>query len=118
MARLAIDYQVFEHPPLHTCQDADRLALKRPGTRLKHLFLRDNYGRQHFLLVTRPDKAVDLKQLSRQFALSRLGFASAERLQRYLGIAPGCVSLLALINDTEKKVGLWLDEEIYNLVLG
>ncbi|PSJ43944.1 prolyl-tRNA synthetase associated domain-containing protein [Zobellella taiwanensis] len=115
MARLAgwqIRPPLIEHPPLPTCADADRLLVDRPGTRLKNLFLRDNYGRRHALLLTRPGKQVDLKALSRQQGWSRLGFASAERLQRYLGVAPGHVSVLALVNDVAQQVELWLDEEL------
>lgn len=103
---------LIEHPPLFTCEDADRLLVDRPGTRIKNLFLRDNYGRRHVLLLTRPDKQVDLKALSVQQGLSRLGFASNERLSRYLGVEPGHVSVLALINDVQGEVALWLDEEL------
>ncbi len=103
---------LIEHPPLYTCQDADRLLISRPGTRLKNLFLRDNYGRRHALLLTRADKQVDLKALSRDIGWSRLGFASAERLQRYLGVQPGHVSVLALVNDRAQQVELWLDKEL------
>lgn len=115
MARLAgwqIRPPLIEHPPLHRCDDADRLLVDRPGTRLKNLFLRDNYGRRHALLLTRPDKQVDLKALSRRVGWSRIGFASPARLQRYLGVAPGHVSVLALVNDGEQQVELWLDEEL------
>ena len=103
---------LIEHPPLFTCDEADRLLLDRPGTRLKNLFLRDNYGRRHALLLTPPSKQVDLKALSIQLGWSRLGFASADRLQRYLGVAPGHVSVLALVNDTEQAVELWLDNDL------
>ncbi|PSJ47470.1 prolyl-tRNA synthetase associated domain-containing protein [Zobellella endophytica] len=115
MARLAswqIRPKLIEHPPLHRCDDADRLLVDRPGTRLKNLFLRDNYGRRHALLLTRPDKQVDLKVLSRRLGWSRLGFASPARLRRYLGVDPGHVSVLALVNDMEQEVELWLDEEL------
>ncbi len=114
LASLNIDYHAYEHPPLHDCSEADRLALARDGQRTKNLFLRDNYGKRHFVLVTTPEKQVDLKALSRQMGVSRLGFASAERLQRYLGIQPGRVSLLALVNDPEQAVTLWIDEAIWN----
>lgn len=115
MAQLAqwqIVPPLIEHPALFTCTEADRLLLDRPGTRLKNLFLRDNYGRRHALLLTRPDKQVDLAALSRQLGWSRLGFASSERLSRYLGIAPGHVSVLALVNDTAQAVELWLDNDL------
>ncbi|WP_341502991.1 prolyl-tRNA synthetase associated domain-containing protein [Gallaecimonas sp. GXIMD4217] len=113
LERLGIPYKRYEHQPLHDCLEADRLGLQRSGTRLKNLFLRDNYGRRHFLLLTRHDKAVDLKALSRQLGISRLGFASNERLEKYLGVKPGSVSLLALVNDSARQVELWLDEEIW-----
>lgn len=87
--KLGIIYQAYQHPPLATCRDADRLELVREGTRLKNLFLRDNYGRQHILLITTANKQIDLKALSKQQGLSRLGFASDSRLQQYLGIKLG-----------------------------
>lgn len=112
LAGWQINPPLIEHQPLFTCDDADRLLLDRPGTRLKNLFLRDNYGRRHALLLTSPDKQVDLKALSTQLDWSRIGFASAERLQRYLGVEPGHVSVLALVNDTEQAVELWLDQDL------
>ena len=45
---------------------------------------------------------------------SRLSFASPDRLKKYLEINPGSVSLLALLNDTEKKVEVFIDNELWN----
>lgn len=114
---LQIDYQEYLHPPLHTCTDADFLKIERPGTRLKNLFLRDNYGRRHFLLITEHDKNVDLKALTKQLGVSRLGFASEARLEKYLDVKPGCVSMLALVNDQNKDVELLVDQSIWNSAL-
>ncbi len=113
LAGLQIDCEKLAHPPLATAQAADEIALHRPGVRLKNLFLRDNYGRRHFLLITAHDALVDLKALSKAQQISRLGFASDERLAKYLGVQPGCVSMLALMNDPENHVELWLDEQIW-----
>lgn len=113
LASWQITPALIEHPPLFTCNEADRLLLDRPGTRLKNLFLRDNYGRRHALLLTRPNKQVDLKALSTQLGWSRIGFASAERLDKYLGVEPGHVSVLALVNDVDTQaVELWLDNDL------
>ncbi|MFC3033155.1 prolyl-tRNA synthetase associated domain-containing protein [Pseudoalteromonas fenneropenaei] len=114
---LDIEPLEYQHPPLMTCEDADALALVREGTRLKNLFLRDNYGRRHILLITTPERRVDLKRLSQQQAMSRLGFASNERLARYLGIEPGCVSALSLVNAQEGAVELWLDDTLRDAAL-
>lgn len=113
LASWQITPPLIEHPPLFTCDEADRLLLDRPGTRLKNLFLRDNYGRRHALLLTTPHKQVDLKALSKQLGWSRIGFASAERLDKYLGVEPGHVSVLALVNDAgHQDVELWLDNDL------
>lgn len=111
---LRVGYLHYTHPPLETCEDADKYFIQRPGQRLKNLFLRDNYGRRHFLLLTAHNKQVDLKQLSKQQAISRFGFASNERLLKYLSVKPGCISALALMNDIDKKVELLIDEDIWN----
>ena len=113
LAQLDINYDVIEHPPLHGSLDADKFMLDRPGTRLKNLFLRDNEGKRHFLVITAHDKQLDLKAIAQQQGLSRLGFASDERLARYLKVPPGCVSMLALLNDKQNNVTLWLDQEIW-----
>ncbi len=113
LSQLNISPVCYEHPPLATCYEADKLKLQRQGARIKNLFLRDNYGRRHFLLLTTPEKKIDLKQLSKLLSISRLGFASAERLDKYLKVTPGSVSLLALINDSEQQVELLMDEAIW-----
>ena len=103
----------YQHPPLHTCQDADEINLNRTGVRIKNLFLRDNYGKRHFLLLVPSDYQVDLKALSKQRQLSRLGFASSQRLAKYLGVKPGCVSALAVFNDTEQVVTVWIESSLW-----
>jgi len=113
LAHLNITYDAIEHPPLHTSFAADEFMIERPGTRLKNLFLRDNEGKRHFLVITAHDKQLDLKALSKQQGLSRLGFASSERLAKYLKVAPGCVSMLALLNDKQNEVSLWVDQDIW-----
>ncbi|MCF2856914.1 prolyl-tRNA synthetase associated domain-containing protein [Pseudoalteromonas sp. SMS1] len=107
---LGISYLSYEHPPLANCDVAKSIGLQREGVALKNLFLRDNYGKRHFLVITLAEKQLDLKMLSKQQAVSRLGFCSTERLAKYLKVRPGCVSALAICNDESQQVELWLDE--------
>ena len=62
------------------------------------------------MVVVPPDHVVDLKALADTLKVSGLGFASAPRLQKYLGIEPGAVSLLAVYNDSENQVEIVLDD--------
>ena len=112
-SELAINVTKYTHPPLKTCQDADLIGLERKGTRVKNLFLRDNYGKRHFLLLVPAECQVDLKALSKAQHISRLGFASPQRLKKFLAVQPGCVSALALFNDEEAVVELWIESELW-----
>ena len=103
----------FDHPPVYTCEQADALLRGAPGAPSKNLFLRDDKGQAHVLLMTRNSKQVDLRLLGEVLGLKRLGFASADRLRRCLGVEPGAVTVLALINDPDGNVKLFVDEELW-----
>lgn len=108
-----IEYEKAEHPPVFTCAEAEENVPPLPGAHIKNLFLRDRKGRRHFLLVVACEKRVDLKELAQVLAVDKLGMASSERLQKHLGVEPGAVTLLALVNDREKAVELVVDAEVW-----
>lgn len=111
---LNIKYKRFDHPAVYTCEESNRLVPNLPGAKTKNLFLRDKKGKRHFLLVVSDKKAVDLKALSKKMEVSNLSFASSDRLKKYLNLDPGSVSLLAIINDKEKRVEVVIDRSIWN----
>ncbi|CAG9295714.1 YbaK/EbsC family protein [Celerinatantimonas diazotrophica] len=113
LATLNISYQCYQHPPLANCHQADELSLVREGTRIKTLFLQDNPGKRHFLLVVPGHIHVDLKQLAKNNLTKRLGFASARRLHKYLNLTPGSVSPLGVIFDKDQKVELWIEQNLW-----
>ncbi len=108
-----VHYRRYDHPAVYTVEQARRLAPPMPGTKTKNLFLRNRNGRQHYLVVVGYDKAVDLKALTRALEERKLGFASPERLRRHLGVEPGAVSILGLVNDTAHAVRLVIDREVW-----
>lgn len=110
---LGAKYERFEHEPVMTCHETERAVPVVAAVHTKNLFLRDKRGRRHLLLVTTCAKAVDIKRFTEQVDADRLSFASAERLQRHLGVSPGAVSLLALSNDAAHAVELYVDDEIW-----
>jgi Ala-tRNA(Pro) deacylase len=108
-----IEYERREHLPVFTCEEAERLIPPMAGAKTKNLFLRDRKGKRHFLVVVGYEKAVHLKALTSLLGVSKLGFASPERLQRYLGVEPGAVSLLGLVNDLDREVEVIVDEDLW-----
>jgi Ala-tRNA(Pro) deacylase len=109
-----IEYERFDHPPVYTVDDVLRLTPDLPGAKTKNLFLRDKKGTRHFLVVMPADKRIDLKALPKVLQSSKVSFGSPDRLMKHLGIAPGAVSLLAVCNDDEKAVELFVDAALWH----
>jgi Ala-tRNA(Pro) deacylase len=107
-----IPYQRVEHPPVYTCEEAERLRPKLPGVSTKNLFLRDRQGAV-YLVVTACEKKLDLKRVGNLIGASKLHFASEEMLSELLNLTRGSVTVLGLINETEHRVQLWIDAEIW-----
>ncbi|MFH1670290.1 MAG: prolyl-tRNA synthetase associated domain-containing protein [Patescibacteria group bacterium] len=109
-----ITFERFEHPAVFTCEEAERLVPDMPGSHTKNLFLRDKKGKRNILVVVGFEKNVDLKALKTVLSVDKLSFASPERLKKYLGVDPGAVSLLGLVNDTDCSVEVIFDEKVWN----
>ncbi|MAE16744.1 MAG: aminoacyl-tRNA deacylase [Deltaproteobacteria bacterium] len=108
-----VTYDRHDHPPVYTVEESKQLVPEIPGGKTKNLFLRDKKGTRHILLTVEQDKRVDLKRVSDVAESSKLSFGSAERLKQHLGIEPGSVSLLALFNDPDGQVEVFIDEELW-----
>lgn len=113
LAEHDIEYERHDHPPVFTCEEANRLVPPLPAAKTKNLFLRDRKGRCHFLVVVGYEKVVDLKALSSLLGVSKLSLASPERLRRYLGVDPGAVTILGVVNDSNKEVEIIVDEDLW-----
>jgi Ala-tRNA(Pro) deacylase len=113
LARHAIEAERHEHPAVMTVEESERLVPKLPGAKTKNLFLRDRKGARHLLVTVPHDLAVDLKALGETIGADRLGFASADRLMKHLGVTPGSVSLLGLVNDTDHAVEFVIDRRLW-----
>lgn len=114
LENLGIPYQRFDHPPVFTVEESKVHCLNIPGGHSKNLFLRNEKGDRHYLVTVEGDKTVDLKELRKLLNERKLSFGSPERLKAKLGVTPGSVSLLALINNIEKDVIVILDEDLWS----
>jgi Ala-tRNA(Pro) deacylase len=113
LAEHHIEYDRFDHPPVYTVEDVHRVAPNLPGARIKNLFLREKKGSRHFLVVVPDDKRVDMKALPKILESGHVSFGSPDRLKKYLGIEPGSVSLLAIVNDSDHAVEVVIDESLW-----
>ena len=111
LIKLDIKYELFEHEPLSTVAESKINRKNMKGFHLKNLFLRDK-KKQNFLIVVQEDLEVDLKDLPKKIGSSRVSFGSPDRLFEKLGVLPGSVTPLSLINNVERDVRLFVDERI------
>ena len=112
--KLGIQYQRIDHEAAMTmeaCKEIDR-ALGDNTTICKNLFLCNRQETDFYLLLMPGDKPFKTKDLSAQIHSARLSFAKPEYMEKYLDITPGSVSVLGLMNDSEKKVQLLIDEDV------
>jgi len=109
---LDIHYELFEHPPVNTGEEAAVHWKAIPGAAVKNLFLRNKKGDRHYLVILGIEKQADLRQLVKVIGDDRLSFGSPERLQKYLGVTPGSVSPLGLIHDSGRAVRVIVDSDL------
>ena len=95
---------------MEACQKIDK-ALE-PAVVCKNLFLTNSMEDQYYLLMMPGDKKFRSSEVARQIESTRLSFASAVKMQEYLEIMPGAVSVMGLMNDQEHHVELLVDEEL------
>ena len=108
LEELGIPCEVTEHPAVFTIDEMDSLGITAKGEVCKNLFLRDAKGKRHFLVVVPGETRADLRALAEQLESSKLSFASAERLEKYLGLRQGEVTPLGVLNDADAAVELSL----------
>lgn len=112
LSELSIDYCSVDHPHADTilaCEEAEKALDVHI---CKNLFLTNRQQTSYYLLLMPGDKPFKTKLLSKQLGTARLSFASPEHMMQHLGITPGSVSVLGLMNDTENNVALAIDADL------
>ena len=111
---LKIDYSRVDHEAADTIE----VCLERSavlGTRIcKNLFLCNRQETVFYLLVMPADKQFRTSVVSSQLGVARLHFADEVHMEKFLDLRPGSVSILGLMNDSEKKVRLLVDKDIFD----
>lgn len=111
LSALGITTRTYAHAAVFTVEEAAAISDHLPGGHTKNLFLEDKRAGL-WLVVVQAALRVDLNRLATQLGTPRFSFASAELLLATLGVTPGSVTPFALINDTEVKVRVVLDQEM------
>ena len=111
LAELEIGAETHEHAAVFTVAESDALHRQLPGGHTKNLFLKDSKDRL-YLVIAESHTVIDLKALPRAIGSARLSFGKPELLMAVLGVTPGSVTALALINDRDTRVSVVVDARL------
>lgn len=108
-----INYERLDHPPVYTAEESERLVPRARGAHAKNLLVEERKTGCLFMLTVPFGVRVDLAATAAALNTGKLRFASADIMQAALGVTPGAVSMLALLNDRDGRVTLVLDQSLW-----
>ena len=113
-----VKYEITEHKAVFNMEELGDVELPYPEWDAKNLFVRDDKKSNYYLITVRGEKRVNLKEFGKRNGLRKLSFASPEDLMSFMGLTPGSVTPLGLLNDKESRVRFFLDAEFTGHKIG
>ncbi len=107
-----IPYEIHEHPPVPTVEEALPYWKSIEAAHCKNLFFRNHKGNKHYLVILDHRRQLNIRDLEQRLKQGKISFASPKRMDRYLGLDAGSVSAFGIINDEEKHVHLFIDDRL------
>ena len=112
MAENGVAQTTHDHPAVFRVEEGLELKAALPGLHTKNLFLKDKKGRL-WLISAAQDTVIDLKRAHRAMGSDRLSFGNEALMWDTLGVRPGSVTALGLINDADRRVTFVLDQRLW-----
>ena len=112
LQELGIVYDVVEHPPAFTTEQADSYIEGLEGVRTKSMFLTNKKKTQYYLLIMDDHKPLDMDDFKEQVGANRIRMASADSLAEKMNLSAGTVSPFGLLNNAEKDIQVYFDKDI------
>lgn len=112
LERLGVPFERVDHDAVGTIEGCAEIEKLLDIEICKNLFLRNSKGDQYYLLMLPGGKHLVTKDLAKKIGSTRLSFGTPEKMEEYLDITPGSVSVLGLMNDHENNIQLLVDNDI------
>lgn len=109
---LQIEFEIVEHEPALTTEQADRFIEGIEGVRTKTMFLTNKKKTRFFLMIMDDGKRMDMDKFREIVGESKINMASSESLFEKMKLPPGVVSPFGLLYNLEKDIGVYFDKEI------
>ncbi len=112
LQKMNISFDIAEHPPVFTTEEADAYIEGMEGVRTKSLLLSNRRDTAFYLVIMDDRKRLDMKKFAELTSEKRLHFSSPENLMEKIGLLPGAVSLFGLLNNHDRDVRIFLDRDV------
>ena len=112
LQELGIIFDVVEHPPVFTTEQADSYIEGMEGVRTKSMFLTNRKKTQYYLLIMGDKKRLDMDDFKVQVGANRIRMASLDSLAEKMTLPAGTVSPFGLLNNEEKDILVYFDKDI------
>ena len=109
---LGIIFQIVEHEPALTTEQADRFIEGIEGVRTKTMFLTNKKKRNFYLVIMDDAKRLDMDVFKEIVEEKQIKMTSAETLNDKMMLLPGVVSPFGLLNNEDKDIRVYVDQEI------
>ena len=112
LARLNIKFERVDNDTVETMDECVEVSEKL-GSEIRKTIIVCNRQKTEFYLVVLPaNKRFDSKLFASMMRTARVSFASAEDMEKLIGLTPGEASIMGILNDPEGKIQVVIDKAV------
>lgn len=112
MKELDISFEVVEHPPALTTEEADSYIVGIEGVRTKTMFLTNKKKTNFYLIIMDEFKRLNMNKFKEIVNEKQIKMASEEVLFNKMKLKPGVVSPFGVLNNSDRDVQIFIDKDI------
>ena len=109
--KLNIKYEMVEHPPAETTEEADKYIEGKKGARTKNLFLANRKNRQYYLIDMDDQKMISLKDYNKLLNEKGMHFLDPKKVYEIMDQEVGIISVFGLMN-TDENIKVFFDKDM------
>ena len=109
LKELDIYFELVEHEPALTTEQADSFIEGIDGVRTKTMFLTNKKKTAYYLLIMDDKKMLDMDLFKDLVGANRIRMASSDSLFEKMKLPPGTVSPFGLLNNESKDIEVFFE---------
>lgn len=106
-------HEITEHKAVYNMADLAEVEIPYPEADAKNIFVRDDKKKNYYLITIKGDKKVNLKEFRKKYQTRPLSFVSEGDMLKIIGLQPGSVTPLWILNNDERKVKVYIDKYFF-----